>query len=387
MFTQRLNKLREHVEQWCADNSVPAASITDTFGIQGIKIYNKDKEALASLLTDIRPLLEADQVYLDVQKVRGGLLLAFSVQALSEQQIQQFIDAIGEERQTMKLKDRLEIELQKPISLLETHKPQQVSLSFDELAAQIVEDQYKDSISGMIRSNQTSRQRNLSTVSSTYAGKAPGRNPKKKKQEQSDIEESRSFDIALLEALQGMATPTDTQPNDLFNKFGQALRQLGKTMGIGPLQDKLKEKGIEYKKSKDGQAIILYVLNATTKAPQPIARISSETLSKPHDFEEQLLHMVDFSKGEAPGAFKQKQEEMRDQEKAARDIAKQLNPQPEEGQTQQMQAPPTVEPPDYPQAVASGPTAPTAPKPAKTARAPQAAASAPPPPPPPGGST
>lgn len=393
MFTQRLNKLREHVEQWCAENLVPAASITDTFGIQGIKIYNKNKEALASLLTDIEPLLEADQVYLDVQKVRGGLLLAFSIQALSEQQIQQFIDAIGEERQTMNLKDRLDLELRKPISLQEAPKTPPAPLSFEELAAQIVEDQYKDSISGMIRSNQTSRQRNLSTVASTYAGKVPGRNPKKKKQDESDIKESRSFDIALLEALQGMATPTDAQPNDLFNKFGQALQQLGKTMGIGPLQDKLKSKGIEYKKSKDGQAIILYVMNATTKAPQPIARISSETLSKPHDFEEQLLHMIDFSKGEAPGAFKQKQEEMRDQEKAARDIAKQLNPQPEEGQVQdqaqQMQAPPTVEPPDYaqPEPMVAAPVAPkpAAPKPAAPKRASQAAAS--PPPPPPGGST
>lgn len=382
MFTQRLNKLREHVEQWCAINQIPAASITDTFGIQGIKIYNKDREALSSLLKDIRPLLEADHVYLDVQKVRGGLLLAFSVQALSEQQIQQFIDAIGEERQTMNLRDRLDFELQKPISLQEAPKSEPIALSFEELASQIVEDQYKDSISGMIRSNQTSRQRNLSTVASTYAGKVPGRNPRKKK-ERSDIEESRSFDIALLEALQGMATPTDAQPNDLFNKFAQALQQLGKTMGIGPLQNKLKEKGIEYKKSKDGQAIILYVLNATTKAPQPIARISADTLSKPHDFEEQLLHMIDFSKGEAPGAFKQKQEELRDQEKAARDIAKQLNPQPEEGQAEQMQAPPTVEPMVGPQQAAPMPTA----KPVKATPAPAQAAAGSPPPPTPGGST
>jgi hypothetical protein len=373
MFAKRLNKLREHVEQWCSENSVPAASITDTFGIQGIKIYNRNREALASLLADIQPLLEADQVYCDIHRVRGGLLLAFSVQALTEQQIKQFIDAIGEELQTMNLQDKLDLELRKPVTT--NNRPInniETPLSFDDLALQIVEDQYKDSISGMIRSNQTSRQRNLSTVTSTYGGKVPSRNPKKRKDKSRDLEESKSFDIALLEALQGMATPTDAQPNDLFNKFGQALQQLGKSMGIGPLQDKLKQKGIEYKKSKDGQAIILYIVNATTKAPQPIARISAETLTKPHDFEEQLLHMVDFSKGEAPGAFKQKQEEMRDQEKAARDIAKSLNPEPEG----QMQAPPTVEPqapaPVEAATVAAAPKQPVA-KPAQRAQAAPAA--------------
>lgn len=368
MHTERLNKLREHVEQWCADNEIPAASITDTLGIQGIKIYNKDKHALASLLANIEPLLQEDHVYLDIQKVRGGLLLAFSVQALSEQQIDQFINALGEERQTMSLRDKLELELQKPLKLdkIQTEISEDTNVSFEELAKRIVEDQYKDSISGMMRSNQTSRQRNLSTVASTYAGKIPGRN-QKRKQKEKKFEESASFDAALNEALSGMATPTDAQPNDLFNKFGQALQQLGKTMGIGPLQQKLKEKGIEYKKSKDGQAIILYVMNATTKAPQPIARISAETLSKPHDFEEQLLHMIDFSKGEAPGAFKQKQEEMRDQEKAARDIAKSLNPEPEQNDAeQQMQAPAAIEPVE--------PVAPELAKPAVPAQAAQQAA-------------
>ena len=365
MFAERLNRLREHVEQWCADHMVPAASITDTLGIQGIKIYNKDREALNSLLEDIRPLLEADQVYLDIHKVRGGLLLAFSVQALSEQQIQQFINAIGEESEIMNLKDKLDIELSKPISI--TTKVEVVEstvpLSFEETAVKIVEDQFKDAMSGMERSNQTSRQRNLSTVMSTYAGKTPGRNPKKKGRaaKPHTEDEQKSFDLALLEALAGMATPADSQPNDIFAKFSNALKLLGQSMGIGPLQDKLKEKGIKYKKSKDGQAIILYVINASTNAPQPISRISLETLSKPHDFEEQLLHMIDFSKGEAPGAFKQKQEELRDQEKAVRDIAKSVNPQPEQGEAESA-------------APASMPTAAPAPAPAAPAQVPAQAA-------------
>lgn len=352
MFSERLNKLREHVEQWCSDHSIPAASITDTLGIQGIKIYNRDQEALSSLLSDIKPLLEADQVYLDIHKVRGGLLLAFSVQALSEQQIQQFIAAIGEELHTMNLKDRLDLELIKPLVKQQITVEDVAPLSFNDLAIQIVEDQYKDPLSGMERSNQTSRQRNLSTVMSTYAGKVPGRNPKNKGKvvRKKQVKESKSFDTALLEALDGIATP-GPQPGDLFANFSTALKQLGQSMGVGPLQDKLKEKGIRYKKSKDGQAIILYVINASTNAPQPIARISADTLGKPHDFEEQLIQMIDFAKGEAPGAFKQKQEELRDQEKAARDIAKSVNPQPAE--EAQPSATPTAPP---------APVVPTAPQ-------------------------
>lgn len=354
MFSERLNKLREHVEQWCSDHSIPAASITDTLGIQGIKIYNRDQEALSSLLSNIKPLLEADQVYLDIQKVRGGLLLAFSVQALSEQQVQQFIAAIGEEPHTMNLKDRLDLELLKPIIKPQRSIEDVAPLSFNDLAKKIVEDQYKDPLSGMERSNQTSRQRNLSTVMSTYAGKIPGRNPKGKGKlaKAKSVKEAKNFDAALLEALDGIATP-GVQPADLFARFSAALKQLGQSMGVGPLQDKLKEKGIRYKKSKDGQAIILYVINASTNAPQPIARISADTLNKPHDFEEQLIQMIDFAKGEAPGAFKQKQEELRDQEKAARDIAKSVIPQMgDEGAGQQPPAAPAKTVPQAPVASA-----------------------------------
>lgn len=131
----------------------------------------------------------------------------------------------------------------------------------------------------------------------------------------------------VLEALDGLATPTGTQPSELFIKFARALRVLGTKLGLGPLQDVLKSRGIKWKKSDDKTTIIIYVDNAQTGAAQPITRITPEDLDKPNDFEDKLLDMLDFAKGEAPGSFKQKQEMIRKQEQIAREIAKSAVPQ------------------------------------------------------------
>jgi hypothetical protein len=72
------------------------------------------------------------------------------------------------------------------------------------------------------------------------------------------------------------------------------------------------------------------VLNGTTGAPQPIARVSIEQLEKPHEFETTLLSLLDLSRGDAPGAMKQQQELLRAQEQAVREVAKSAVPQPEE---------------------------------------------------------
>ncbi|MHA1289159.1 MAG: hypothetical protein ACTSPB_17360, partial [Candidatus Thorarchaeota archaeon] len=143
------------------------------------------------------------------------------------------------------------------------------------------------------------------------------------------------FNYALHEALDGMATETDAQPSVLFKQFARALRVLGQRMGLGPLQDRLKEQGIAWKQSDDGQAIILTIKNATTKADQPIARISHETLSNPGDFEVQLKSMLDFATGDAPGAFAQKETEIADRKKAISDIAKAVQPRDEESEVAQ----------------------------------------------------
>lgn len=147
-----------------------------------------------------------------------------------------------------------------------------------------------------------------------------------------DPKQPNNFNLNLREALGGIGTETGTQPAALFKQFSRALRVLGQQMGLGPLQDRLKAQGIAWKQSDDGQAIILTIKNATTKADQPIARISHDTLSKPQEFETQLKSMLDFATGDAPGAFAQKEVEVADRKKAIGDIAKAVMPQDEQGE-------------------------------------------------------
>lgn len=136
--------------------------------------------------------------------------------------------------------------------------------------------------------------------------------------------------------LQGMGA--EQQPGDLFSRFAAALKQLGTQMNIGPLQDKLKQQGIKWKKSEDGQALIFFVINGETRAPQPVARIGSETLAKPQDFQKALSQMLDFAEGQAPGTGEQKQLEVQEKQKRLREIATQLAPQdPSKAQAMQQQ--------------------------------------------------
>lgn len=335
MLSKRLNKIREHVEEWCREHRIPTSTVCDTVGIQGVKIYERSNAALRQLFESLNPILKTDDVFLDVQKVRGGMILAFSVRSLSESEINDLLRQIGEVAEPMSFKERIFDAFVLPTTAMSIDD---MPVDLKIAARKIAEDQYKVASAGATRSNQSSRQRNLHGMTMTHGGIIDGKKKAKTKTKKAKPQSesiargyynntgSHKFLSQLSEALEGMATPDDVQPGEIFQKFARALSVLGQEMGIGPLQNQLKNQGINWKKSDDGQAIILYVINAQTDAPQPIARISAETLTKPSDFEEQLIHMIDFSRGEAPGAFKQKQEEIRAQEQAVREIARTVNP-------------------------------------------------------------
>jgi hypothetical protein len=323
-----LDELRTNINSWCQDNGMECYMLPDIVGMLGVKIYDNDKNQLNDLIQHIESTTPIEKTNITSQKVRGGVILAVSTQALSEAQLLNYCRSIGEIIMPNELQDKLNIAFSASKRNLVPAKEIPHSLTIEDSAIKIVEDQYKDAISGITRSNQSSRQRNLHSVQSTYGGVLPSRThrlQKKKREEPS----SNRLHKHLKEAFEGMAAPEQGGPTELFSKFGQALTQLGNSLGIGPLQNMLEQRGIQYRKAKDGQSIILYVMNSQTNAPQPIARITASTLSKPHDFEEQLLNVLDFAKGDAPGSFKQQQETLRDQEKAVRDITKALNLQPE----------------------------------------------------------
>lgn len=112
----------------------------------------------------------------------------------------------------------------------------------------------------------------------------------------------------------------------LFKQFGKALSVLGEQLGYGPLQNKLTERGISWRMGDDGDSIIFQVKNDVTGTPQPIARISKESLSSQNEFQNYLEMMLDLAMGDPPGTLKQRQERMRDQQTMIQDVSRVVFP-------------------------------------------------------------
>lgn len=312
MLDPKLQIVCELIGNWCNSNDVRYSVVCDENDVQCIFLFGEDKPNIESLDGVLNKQLYLNKIHLKKSKVRGGIILALSLKALSESTFNDIISnmMVKHGNKQMTFKNRVDNAFNNTIHISE-NVDMNINIdntSFIESAKRIAES-YKS------RQAMTKTQKNCET-------------PKE-----------RVFELQLCEALDGMATENNVQPNDLFNKFGTALRTFGDKLGLGPVQDMLKKRGIKYNKSKDGQAIILYVINGQTKTPQPIARINSSLLEKPADFEAQLLNILDFAKGEAPGTTKQRQEELKNQQTVARDIAQQMQPQ-DQLLTQQPQAQP-----------------------------------------------
>lgn len=368
MLNPRIKSVCEFVDSWCSKHGIGYSVVCDESDLQGVLVFKKDRQLVGRLLGDLEPLVAATGVHLETTKVRGGTILAFSIKAISEATLAALIAEAGEETETMSFTDKITDAFSRTVAkpVVEGADTEPNPGAFLLTAIKVVdESQYKSPTSAI---GHNTLERNSHRPDKP--GTPPGTQEKKGKTTVHDSDDPqattgatqpstgpaarfesrvaatmgsglpsrrRMFGKQLDETLQGMATPNGVQPGDLFTKFAQALSVLGQNMGTGPLQDQLKKQGINWKKSDDGQSIILYIVNAQTKAPQPIARISAATLEKPSDFETQLLNIMDFAKGDAPGTFKQRQQELQNQEKAAREIAKQLGPQDQSSIAQQMQ--------------------------------------------------
>lgn len=362
-----LDKIRQRIIDWCGRRNISHITVCDESDLQGIVLLQRDVEVIDRLLEFIEPVLEAENAYLEVSKVRGGTVVTLSTKAISESQLSQVIAATNE-ASNMSLRHKLDnvfnSQIQpEPPTVAEETKPFDIA----EAAKRLAKD---DREIGVLEYSMACN-RNLDTwvpavrrTGREYAVEKPfkssngtvmlycynpalnehaymnvGTNTIMTAEEADHAMAYSRLGKALNEALDGMATPTGEQPNDLFEKFAKALQVLGQQLGIGPVQDHLKRQGINWQKSGDGQHIVLYVKNATTGANQPIASISADTLMKPSDFETQLTNIMDFAQGNAPGTSKQQAETLKNRENAVREIAKAVGPQDEQSVQQQFQQP------------------------------------------------
>lgn len=310
MINKRIQNIIDAIHGWCTSHGLSYDIICDEHNFQVMKIFKVSKPNVDAQLDNIYDMIIGNNVHVSTRKVRSGIIIAISLKAISEQQMDLLAESI-DGNQNMSFPDRINSALTKTIkqreSIPELHYTQQID--FDNSAVHIIE-----------HNKPKKRFKTSLSQASTHAefGASKG--------------SSKRFDRQLDEALdqvqpnQGQSNQTQQSPDQLFNRFSKALNILGQNLGIGPLQNVLKQRGIKWKKSDDGKNIILYVINADTNAPQPIETINVETLDKPHDFQEQLTHMLDYAQGEAPGSFLRQQQLLRDQDKLIRDVAQSVSP-------------------------------------------------------------
>ena len=416
MIDPQINSICKLVHEWCHQNDMQFDIVCDESDIQGVMIFKKDTGKLDNLLGHIQPAVSNSEVHVETTQVRGGVVITFSLSALSEQSINTICGNYGREVIPMTFKDKLNkafgisesdgfrYPAYNPVSPLTGWQRSQPSESdrslqmnpvdsvdslndecpkcgknggeytnildccafcddldddhpraddddkatakywpstwdpshdLDSLglpSAPLDEGQYKTATSGMVRGQR--RDEYLTYNQSTKGASKGASKGSKPRREVSGSKAAahESFDDVLRSAL---LEQEDVAPETLFKQFARALRVLGNKMGIGPIQDKLKQQGINWKQSSDGRDIILTIRNATTQTDQPIARITYETLTNPADFENQLKSMLDFAMGDAPGASAQQEREIADRKKTVSDIAKAVQPTDQESEVAQ----------------------------------------------------
>jgi len=338
MIDQKLSHICKLIDSWCNHNHVQYDIVCDESDLQGIMLFNKKPHALHGLINTISPAISENGVHVQSKMVRGGIIMTFSLNAIEESKLKNIIESMGEKELIMSFADKINLAFDQVIV-----KPQQpatkpvvepVKYDFASAAADIVkETQHKTASTALYRGTSRDTAINNLVHQSTKGSK---KGASKGAAKGATKESVGDFDKSLNEALNGLATSDGQQPDEIFKTFARSLRVLGDRMGIGPLQDRLKQQGISWKQSDDGQSIILSVKNAATGMEQPISSISYETLQNPADFEVQLKNMMDLATGQAPGAFQQQEKEIQDRKKTISDITKAVKPQDQEAEVAQM---------------------------------------------------
>jgi len=341
MIDPKLNQICKLVDAWCNDHHVQYDIVCDENDIQGIMLFKRNHEMLENLVRAIYPSILEGNIFVQAKPVRGGVVMAFSLNALTENRLTTMIEDAGQSEDTMTFRDKINsafdlIQIEhKVVADNKTAK----DIDFTTTAKGIVrEAQRKTPTSSRRRGslNRSSINDIRGTVKQSSNSTSRGARKGAAKGSATVSDDKQQFQASLKEALDGLATSDGKQPGELFKVFARALRVLGNKLGIGPLQDRLTRQGISWKQSDDGQSIVLTVKNADTNAEQPIASINYETLQMPSDFEEQLKNMLDLATGQAPGSFVSQEKEIQAHKKTIGDIARAIKPQDEQGEVTQL---------------------------------------------------
>lgn len=308
------------IKAWCAENGVGTSQMITDLDATTLNI-NSDIPHVKSV---IRRLDKSKDKQVTIKKVRNGCSLRVNTKGINDEK---------QTERTMNFKDKIEavFEAQYKTNLSPIHRNKKRNRRGPNKVAPVKEEQYKTYMSP------TDGYKKRSTLGSKdpKVSSAPKINKisaiiktteEPENEDEGFIQKITRFKLKLQEALEGIATETNVQPQAYFDQFIKALDEAGKIQGGGSLRTELKKKGITLARSNDGQSIVLYVINAETGAKQVIKQIELSSIDKDSGVEEEIFNCIDFANGEAPGAFKRKQEALRTQEGAVRDVVSKVGP-------------------------------------------------------------
>jgi len=301
------------IKAWCAENGISTSQMITDLDATTLNI-NSDIPHVKSV---IRRLDKSKDKQVTIKKVRNGCSLRVNTKG------------INDEKQTeskMNFRDKIEavFEAQYKTNLSPVHRNKKRNRRGPDKVAPVKEEQYKTYMSPTDgykkRSTLASKDPKVSSAPKINKISAIIKTTEEPSNEDEGfIQKITRFKLKLQEALEGIATETNVQPQAYFDQFIEAL-------DAGSTRTKLKARGFELSRTKDGQSLVIHVINATTGAKQEIKLIPLSSLENGNSFKEELFDCIDLSNGEAPGSFKQRQESLRTQEGAVNDIVSKVGP-------------------------------------------------------------
>lgn len=317
------------IKLWCRKNGISTAGIIPDTGMPTLIVNIPDTKVVKELIDQYKDEFADKRVI--IKKRRNGTQITMVDKGIN--------DSLSRRKENMNFKDKLEecfglSEAQIRTGLFPTRRDKRRNKRKGGHGAGLKnESQYKTYVSPT-KSLKSQKGRVGDDSKKDTDKRSDDEKPtsiiamtvKKSPEDDGFIKKTATFKMKLLEALDGIATADNVQPKELVGRFMAALDNAGQKLGMGSIREMLTRQGIKIAQSKDGQALILYSINKQTNAAQPMMRIPIDSLNENSKFEEAIFNCIDYARGDAPGAFKQRQEAMRDQEGAVREIITQIGP-------------------------------------------------------------
>lgn len=258
-MNDKLRKVFEALDDWCTRRNVPYDVACDEDDLQGFMLFRRDAKVVPQLLSFLEPLLVREGLHQRTIMTNSGPVLAFSLQALSEDLVQQF--------------------------MVDNAFHAKIAAVFDP----INELQY----------NFPNKRHNIKRATWTKI-QAEGLLPTRR------VMRSAALGQAVSENLMGLGA--NFQPRDILKRLDAAMRELN-------LHASLKARGITNRVHDDGQSIIFF------KNGSPEVAFSLVKLGERNELQGALTKLMDLAGGNAMGAGDIEREKFKQQEQAVSQIA------------------------------------------------------------------